>query len=74
MKKLDPNSMRELTEPEVRQRLRDLKKEMFDLKFRLSSQKPDNPLRIRMVRRDVAIAATVLREHELGIRKLRGQQ
>lgn len=62
--------MREMSVLELEQMLRDLEEEMFNLQFRLSTQKPENPLRIRFVRRDIARAKTILRQNESKIQVL----
>ncbi|MCK4547754.1 MAG: 50S ribosomal protein L29 [Candidatus Eisenbacteria sp.] len=67
---MKPEKMREMSVPEIEQMLRDLEQERFNLEFRLSTQNAENPLRVRAVRRDIARARTILREHEKGIRKL----
>ncbi len=58
----------QLPEAEIRQRLEDAVEELQNLKFQHATHQLDNPLRIRMVRRDIARLKTVLREIELGIR------
>lgn len=63
---------RELTREELERIVRDLKEELFNLRFRVSTQKLDNPLRIRHVRRDLSRVLTVLREDELGRIRLPG--
>ena len=67
---MKPEKMREMSVPELEQMLRDLEEERFNLEFRLSTQNPENPLRIRLVRRDIARIRTILRESELKIRTL----
>ena len=52
--------------------MRDLREELFNLRFRVSTQKLDNPLRLRYVRRDLARVMTILREDELGRVRLPG--
>jgi large subunit ribosomal protein L29 len=63
---------RELTREELERIVRDLKEELFNLRFRVSTQKLDNPLRIRHVRRDLSRVLTILREDELGRIRLPG--
>jgi large subunit ribosomal protein L29 len=63
---------RELTREELERIARDLKEELFNLRFRVSTQKLDNPLRLRHVRRDLARLLTVLREDEVGRVRLPG--
>jgi large subunit ribosomal protein L29 len=52
---------------ELMSRIEELQQEIFNLRFRKATQQLDNPLRIRIVRRELARALTVLREHDLGI-------
>jgi large subunit ribosomal protein L29 len=59
----------QLPEVEIKQRLEDSLEELQNLRFQNATHQLDNPLRIRIVRRDVARIKTVLREIELGIRK-----
>ena len=67
---MKPEKMREMSVPELEQMLRDLQEEKFNLEFRLSTQNPENPLRARLVRRDIARIQTILRENDLKIRTL----
>ena len=57
-------SMKELTLDEIRQRVTDLREELFNLRFRNSMRQLDNPLKIRESRREMARLLTVLREKE----------
>jgi len=63
-------TLREMTREELLQRRNDLGEELFNLNMRRSLKSLDNPLRLREVRRDVGRIETVLREDELGLRKL----
>jgi large subunit ribosomal protein L29 len=53
-----------MTTEELRDHARDLQEEIFNLRFRRVSQNLDNPLRLRVARRELARALTVLREKE----------
>ena len=59
----------QLPEIEIRQHLEDSLEEMQNLKFQHATHQLDNPLRIRIVRRDIARLKTVLHEIETGVRK-----
>jgi large subunit ribosomal protein L29 len=61
--------IRQLPTEEVKIRLRDSLDELANLKFQLALHQLDNPIKIRMLKRDVARFKTVLHEVELGIRK-----
>ena len=59
--------MRDLPLDDLKVKLADMSEEMFKLKFRLTTQPLDNPLRIRVVRKDIARLKTFIRQQELGI-------
>lgn len=62
--------LRDLTLEEVRQKREEIMKESFNLKLRQASRQIDNPLRVRVLRRDLARINTIIREHESGLRNL----
>ena len=55
--------LRELTDSELQTKLKDLKQELFNLRFQLAINKLDNPMRITAVKRDIARVSTVMREN-----------
>ena len=57
--------LRELPDDEILALIDSAKEEMFNLRFKLATGQLDNPTRIKVVRRDVARIATVLREREI---------
>ncbi|MCP4581602.1 MAG: 50S ribosomal protein L29 [candidate division Zixibacteria bacterium] len=59
--------LRDLTIDEVLQKREEVVKEKFNLKLRQATRQIDNPLRIRLLRRDLARLNTIIREHELKI-------
>jgi large subunit ribosomal protein L29 len=61
--------IKQLPIAELKIRLRDMTEELANLKFQLALHQVDNPVKIRMLKRDVARLKTVLHEYELGIRK-----
>ena len=62
--------IREMTVSEIVSQLHDLEEELTNLRFQKVTSQIDNPLRIRVVRRDIARLKTILHEHETGKRKL----
>lgn len=62
--------LRELTRTELEQRRHDLEDERFNLDMRRSFKSLDNPLRLRIIRREIACINTLLREDELNLRPL----
>jgi len=57
--------IRELSVAELNQKLTDLKAELFNLRFQHAINQLDNPLRLQIVRKDIARVKTVIREKEL---------
>ena len=55
---------RDLSDDEIRQRVRELTEELFNLRFQLSTGMAKNPSRLGQARRDLARALTVLRERK----------
>ena len=57
--------IRKLTTQELNKKLEENKKELFNLKFALSTGNLEKPHRIKELRHEVAKIKTVLREREL---------
>lgn len=58
-------ALRELTLSDLRDRLKDAKEELFNLRFQLAIGQLDNHARISRVRREIARIHTIIREKEL---------
>ena len=56
------NKVREMNAQELNDKLNDLKKELFNLKFQHATNQLDNPQRIVAVKKDIARVMTVLQE------------
>lgn len=56
------SEIRELTPAELENNLRDLKKELFNLRFQHAINQLDNPMRINAVKKDIARILTVMHE------------
>jgi large subunit ribosomal protein L29 len=59
------SELREKTTEELKEQLKNLRMELFNLRFQLSTGGLTNPHRIKMVRKDIARILTILREREL---------
>jgi large subunit ribosomal protein L29 len=57
--------LRDLSDEEMRQKLRELQEELFNLRFQLATGQIENVGRIRMVRRDIARLKTIQHQKEL---------
>ncbi|EUA92257.1 ribosomal protein L29 [Mycobacterium ulcerans str. Harvey] len=64
---ISPGELRELTEEELTERLRESKEELFNLRFQMATGQLNNNRRLRTVRQEIARVYTVLRERELGL-------
>ena len=53
---------RELTEKERLEKMEDLSREYFNLKFQLATGKIENPGRLKFIRRDIARLKTIVKE------------
>jgi large subunit ribosomal protein L29 len=59
--------IREMSEADINARIAELERERFNLRLASGSRTLDDPLRLRVIRRDVARLNTVLREKIIGI-------
>lgn len=59
------SEIRNLNENDLKVKLKDLKSELFNLRFQLAINQLENPMRIRAVKKDIARVQTILREKEL---------
>ncbi|MCZ7592598.1 MAG: 50S ribosomal protein L29 [Kiritimatiellae bacterium] len=62
------SEIRELTETELRQKLSDAHRELFNLRVQQSSGRLEKPSRMRAVKRDLARIETVIRQQALAKR------
>jgi large subunit ribosomal protein L29 len=58
--------IREMRMEDVAARIRELEEERFRLQFRSATEPLEDPLRLRVIRRDIARLKTVLREQTNG--------
>ncbi len=56
------SELRELTVEELKHEEKDLRKELFNLKFQKTTGEIENPLRIRHVRKNIARILTIVSE------------
>jgi large subunit ribosomal protein L29 len=61
--------LRDISTRELEEKLKNLKAELFNLRFQLAINQLDNPQRIAAVRKDIARVKTVIREIELSSEK-----
>ena len=56
--------LREMTTAELENKLSELKKDLFFLRMQHATNQLDNPLKINLVKKDIARIKTVIREKE----------
>ncbi|MEJ8751779.1 MULTISPECIES: 50S ribosomal protein L29 [Bacillota] len=61
--------IRQMSDAQLQSSLKDLKAELFNLRFQLATGQLDNPMRIGGVKKDIARIKTIVRERELNIGK-----
>lgn len=61
------NELRKMTTAELEAKLADLKKDLFFLRMQHATNQLDNPLKINLVKKDIARIKTIIREKETAI-------
>lgn len=65
MKKTDIVKIRDMNDQELQSRLKDLKTELFNLRFQHAINQLDNPMRLKAVKKEIAVIKTIMRENEI---------
>lgn len=65
MNKMDVKKIRELTTPEIVNKIEENKEELFNLRFAQASGNLEKPSRITELRKEIARMKTIIREREL---------
>ncbi|MFQ5895242.1 MAG: 50S ribosomal protein L29 [Nitrospinota bacterium] len=59
------SELRQLSEEELREKAAEFRRELFNLNFRRATSQLENPMRVRLLRKDIARIETLLRERSL---------
>jgi len=65
MKQRELQELRNSSPQELSLKVKDLKGELFNLRFQLATGQLENPMRIKQVKKSIAQIKTVMREAEL---------
>ena len=57
--------LRDMTADQLQAKLKELKGELFNLRFQHAINQLDNPMRMKAVKRDIAKISTVIKENEM---------
>ena len=66
---MQADEIRGLSEADLAQRLAELERERFNLRFKSGTQPLEDPLRLRHLRKDIARVRTVQQERALGVER-----
>lgn len=61
---MKPKQIRDLNQDELLTQLKNLKEELFRLRFQHATSQLENPMRIRQVKKDIARVHTIMTEHD----------
>ncbi len=61
--------LRDLTIPELNEKMDQLKRELMNLRFQLALNQLDNANKIQLVKRDIARVKTIITERELSLKR-----
>lgn len=61
--------IRQMNDSDLQAKLKDLKVELFNLRFQLATGQLENPMRIGGIRKDIARVKSIIRERELNAGK-----
>ena len=64
--------IREMSEADINARIAELERERFNLVIASGTRTLDDPLRLRVIRRDIARLKTILREKVIGVAEAGG--
>ena len=59
------NEVRKMSAAELENKLKDLKKDLFNLRLQHATNQLDNPIRIAQVKKDIARVKTIIRGRQL---------
>ena len=59
------NEIVDMTNEELEQKAAELKAELFNLRFQHATNQLDNPVKISLVKKDIARVKTIIREKQL---------
>ena len=61
------NELNDMTSAELKDKLVDLKKELFNLRFQHAVNQLENPMRLSAVKKDIARVKTFIRKQESSV-------
>lgn len=68
---MKPIEYRNMTSEELNAKLKDMKSELFNLRFNHATGNVSNPMQLNLLKKDIARVQTIIRERELGIHQVK---
>jgi large subunit ribosomal protein L29 len=62
---MNANEIREMSPDEMHRKAKDLKEELFNLRFQHATGQLENPRKLDLAKKDIARVKTIIRESEL---------
>lgn len=62
---MKPAEIRELTDAQLADKLKEMRAELFNLRFQMATSQLDNTARVKQVKKDIARIMTEMRAREL---------
>ncbi len=69
VKPVKVKDIRQMSDGDLANKEKELKSELFNLRFQLATGQLDNPRAIGAVKKDIARVKTIIKERELAVRK-----
>ena len=67
------NEFHNMTDVELAEKLKELKSELFNLRFQMATSQPDNTARVQTVKKDIARVLTEQRARQIAAEKSAAQ-
>ena len=66
---MKPAEIRELSDAQLVEKLKEMRAELFNLRFQMATSQLDNTARVKVVKKDIARICTELRAREIAAEK-----
>ena len=71
---MKPAEIRELSDAQLADKLKEMRAELFNLRFQMATSQLDNTARVKLVKRDIARVQTEIRARQIAAEKSAAQK
>lgn len=71
---MKPAEIRELSDAQLVEKLKEMRAELFNLRFQMATSQLDNTARVKLVKRDIARIQTEIRARQIAAEKSAAQK